>query len=79
MRTREFDETIIQTPSENSRGLATGKTPFSVASGLIVRPSFNLYFLMYTQIYRSALFEDYIPFVADCLSCRNTLIKTKRI
>ena len=42
MRTREFDETIIQTPSENSRGLATGKTPFSVASGLIVRPSLSL-------------------------------------
>merc|ERR1719258_469338 len=31
--------------------LATGKTAFNFASGLIVRPSLSLYFLMYTQIF----------------------------
>merc|ERR1719331_3474194 len=31
--------------------LATGKTFFKVASGLMIRPSFNLFFLMYTQIF----------------------------
>ena len=48
--THDVDETAKR--SEEPRGLATGKTAFKVASGLIVRPSFNLYFLMYAQIAR---------------------------
>ena len=45
---RDDDDT--GTLSEEPRGLATGKMAFNAESGLIVRPSFNLFFLMYTQI-----------------------------
>merc|ERR1719498_1714734 len=31
--------------------LATGRTAFNFASGLMVRPSFSLYFLMYTRVF----------------------------
>ena len=46
--THDVDETAKR--SEEPRGLATGKIAFNAASGLMVRPSFNLFFLMYTQI-----------------------------
>merc|ERR1719240_127211 len=35
----------------NMSRLATGMTFFNFSSGLMMRPSFNLYFLMYTQIF----------------------------
>ena len=35
--------------SEGASGLATGKTNFNFASGLMMRPSLSLFFLMYSQ------------------------------
>merc|ERR1719238_1746157 len=35
----------------NMSMLATGRTAFSLASGVMMRPALSLYFLMYTQIF----------------------------
>ena len=42
--THDVDETTKR--SEEPRGLATGKMALSAASGLMVRPLFNEFFLM---------------------------------
>merc|ERR1719311_1968873 len=51
-RTRSQDKCLLMYEAILSMSrLATGRTAFNLASGLMMRPSLSLYFLMYTQIF----------------------------